>query len=342
MTRGPVLEVTNLSKNFPVGSNLLGTRPAQMLRAVSGVSFTVGEAETFGIVGESGCGKSTLGRCILRLLEPSGGRVVLAGRDITHLSQADMRPVRRDLQIVFQDPMASLHPSMTIRRILSEGIRLLRLGSREEAEKIRELIQLVQLPQDVADRYPHELSGGQRQRIGIARSISVNPKVVVLDEPVSALDVSIQAGVLNLLRDLQKRLNVSFVFIAHDLGVVRYISHRIGVMYLGRIVEVGPADELFANPQHPYTQALLSAIPLADPIRERARKRTVLQGDLPSPLKPPSGCRFRTRCPRAQPLCAGADPDLEDKGKGQSVACHFPGPPSARFPEHSQRQGAGA
>jgi peptide/nickel transport system ATP-binding protein len=321
-----VLEVTDLTKDFPVGSNLLGTKPAQMLRAVDGVSFGVAEGETFGLVGESGCGKSTLGRCILRLIDPTSGQIALGGHDITSLDAHDMRPHRRDLQIVFQDPMASLHPGMTVRRILQEGLRLANLSASDLATRIAELIHLVQLPQDVAHRYPHELSGGQRQRIGIARAISLSPRVVVLDEPVSALDVSIQAGVLNLLRDLQERLNIAFVFIAHDLGVVRYISHRIGVMYLGQIVETGPANALFNSPQHPYTQALLSAIPLADPRAERARNRIMLAGDLPNPLELPRGCRFSTRCAKARDICKSQAPEIEPHGaKDQFVACHFPG-----------------
>ena len=322
----PVLSVKDLTKEFPLRGGILG-RQTGAVQAVSGISFDIQPGETFGLVGESGCGKSTLGRSILRLIEPSSGTVTLDGEQVTGASADALRRLRAEMQIVFQDPMASLHPRMTIRQILAEGLRLAALPRDRLTTRIDELIEMVRLPADTAGRYPHELSGGQRQRIGIARALSLSPKLVVLDEPVSALDVSIQAGVLNLLEELQDEFGCAYLFIAHDLGVVRHISDRVAVMYLGRIVEQAPVDDLFARPQHPYTQSLLSAIPRPDPRTERTRQRIVLKGDLPSPIDPPPGCRFHTRCPRATAICKTDVPPLAPVGAaGQVAACHHPGP----------------
>jgi len=317
----PLLEARDLAKHFIAQRSLFGQVQA-VVKAVDGVSFAVAAGETLALVGESGCGKSTTGRLVLRLLERSAGSVVFEGRDIFALTGEAMRGLRRAMQIVFQDPFASLNPRMTVGEIIAEPLALhhLAAGSARHA-RVAELLDLVGLSPEQAGRYPHEFSGGQRQRIGIARALAVEPRLVVCDEPVSALDVSIQAQVINLLQALQERFGLAYIFIAHDLAVVRHIADRVAVMYLGQIVELAPKAALFAEPRHPYTQALLSAIPVAAPGARRAR--VLLQGDAPSPLAPPPGCRFHTRCPYARERCRGEAPALADDGVGHRTACHF-------------------
>ena len=318
-----LVRVEGLKKHFPITRGIVIQRQVGAVRAVDGVTFDVYRGETLGLVGESGCGKTTAGRTILQLYRPTAGRVIFDGTDLAVLKREELRRMRRRLQMIFQDPYASLNSRWTIARIIGESLRVHRLASgTEQVERIQELLRLVRLNPRFINRYPHEFSGGQRQRIGIARALASNPEFIVCDEPISALDVSIQAQVVNLLEDLQDQLGLTYLFIAHDLSMVRHICSRVAVMYLGQIVELAEKDELYDHPVHPYTQALLSAVPVPDPPVERRRKRTILEGDVPSPADPPPGCRFSTRCPVAKERCCKDEPSLRDVGGGHLVACH--------------------
>ena len=316
-----LLEVQNLTKHFPIHGGFLNREKARVY-AVDGVSFSVKRGETLGLVGESGCGKSTTGKVILKLEEPTAGTIKLKGKDITHLSRKEMLPHRREMQVIFQDPYASLNQRMRAQDIVAEPLQNFETGSRaEQLERVAALFARVGLRREAMHRYPHEFSGGQRQRLGIARALALNPELIIADEPVSALDVSVQAQVINLMMDLQVELGLSYLFIAHDLAVVQHISHRIGVMYLGKIVEITDKASLFRNPQHPYTEALLASVPVPNP--RRRRKRKVLKGDVPSPLRPPPGCHFNTRCPYAEKRCFEERPALREVAPGHWAACHL-------------------
>jgi oligopeptide/dipeptide ABC transporter ATP-binding protein len=325
MTGEPILRVTGLVKHFPVTRGIVFRREVGRLKAVDDVTFEINAGETLGLVGESGCGKSTLGKCVVRLLESTSGSIEFMGQDITKLSGRALRDVRRNLMMIFQDPMSSLNPRMRVSQIVSEPLDIHNVGTAATRKaRVRELLELVGLSAEHVNRFPHEFSGGQRQRIGIARALALEPKLIVCDEPVSALDVSVQAQILNLLQDLQREFDLTYLFIAHDLDVVRRVSRNVNVMYLGKIVERGTSDELYESPRHPYSAALLSARPEADPKLARKRTRILLQGDVPSPLNPPSGCRFRTRCPRAHEVCAIEEPSMEPADASHEWACHFP------------------
>jgi oligopeptide transport system ATP-binding protein len=320
----PLVEIKHVKKYFPIRKGVL-QREVARVHAVDDVSFAVQEGETLGLVGESGCGKSTLGRTIVRLLEPTAGEIIFQGRRIEELSSRQLRPLRREMQMVFQDPYASLNPRKRVGTIIGDPMKIHKLGdAKERKAHVEELLETVGLSPEHYNRFPHEFSGGQRQRIGIARALALKPKLIVADEPVSALDVSIQSQMLNLLEDLQTEFHLTYIFIAHDLGVVRHVSNRIAVMYLGKLVEVSPAEELYTRPIMPYTEALLSAVPVPDPDLAAARKRIVLEGDVPSPINPPSGCRFHPRCRYATQVCKEVEPPLVDYGSGHLAACHHP------------------
>jgi oligopeptide/dipeptide ABC transporter ATP-binding protein len=322
---GDVLQIDNLVMHFPIMQGIIFQHQVGAVKAVDGVSLAAKRGRTLGLVGESGSGKSTIGRCIVRLYKPTSGRIVLHGADLADAEGSDLRVLRKRVQMIFQDPYASLNPRFTVGSIIAEPLRIHRMGSGKQInDRVQELLEIVGLNRRFVDRYPHEFSGGQRQRIAVARAIAINPEFIIADEPVSALDVSIRAQILNLMERLQAQLNLTYLFISHDLSVVRHVAERIAVMYLGKIMELADGKEIYTNPLHPYTASLLSAVPIPNPRIEKQRQRIILKGDLPSPINVPSGCRFHTRCPIAQPICRELEPPLEDKtGRGHVAACHF-------------------